>query len=80
MILYLQLIQVLQGRPKQNGRIFWGIIIYSGALFPLATLAIIGKIRIAEVIYINNRLYPSGPKAYYTAHLEMWPNVMTQVG
>jgi len=78
MILYLQLIQVLQGRPKQSGRIFWGIIIYSGALLPLATLAIIGKIKTAEVIYINNRLYAYGPNAYYTAHSGMWPNVMTQ--
>jgi len=79
MILYIQLIQVLRGRPKRSGCIFWGIVVYSSALFPLATLAVIGKIKFAEVVYVTNRLYTSGPKAYYIAHSEMWPNVMAQV-
>lgn len=79
MILYIQLIQVLRGRPKQSGRVFWGIIVYSSALFPLATLAVIGKITFAELIFVTNRLYTLGPAEYYMAHSEMWPNVMTQV-
>jgi len=79
MILYIQLIQVLRGRPKSSGCIFWCIVIYSSALFPLATLAVIGKIKFAEVVYVTNRLYTSGPKAYYIAHSEKWPNVMAQV-
>jgi len=80
LILYFQLIQVLRGRPKRSGRVFWGIIVYSSALFPLATLTIIGKIKNAELLYVTNRLYPPGPTAYYLAHLGMWPNVMSQVG
>lgn len=79
MILYAQLFQVLRGRPKRSGRVFWAIIVYSSALFPLATLAIIGKIKFAELIYVTNRLYTAGPTAYYIAHSGMWPNVMTQV-
>ena len=79
MILYIQLIQVLRGRPKRSGRVFWGIVIYSSALFPLATLAVIGKIIFAELIYVTNRLYAPGPTAYFIAHSGMWPNVMTQV-
>ena len=78
MILYIQFIQVLRRRPKRSGRIFWGIVAYSSALFPLATLAIIGKINFAELIFVSNRLYASGPAAYYTAHSGVWPNVMTQ--
>jgi len=78
MILYIQLIQVLRGRPKRSGRVFWGIIVYSGALFPLATLAVIGKVKFAEVIYVTNRHYAAGPMAYHAAHSGMWPNVMTQ--
>jgi len=77
--LYIQLIQVLRGRPKHCGCVFWGIIVYSSALFPLATLAVIGKIKFAELIYVTNRLYTSGPTAYYTAYSGMWPNVLTQV-
>jgi hypothetical protein len=79
LILYIQLIQVLRGRPKRSGRVFWGIIVYSSALFPLATLAVIGKIQFAELVYVTNRLYTSGPTAYYIAHSGMWPNVLTQV-
>lgn len=79
MTLYIQLIPVLRGRPEQSGRVFWGIIIYSSVLFSLATVAIIGKIKFAELIYVNNRLDPSGPAAYASAHSEMWPNVMSQV-
>ena len=78
MMLYIQLIQVLRGRPKR-GRVFWGIILYSSAMFLLATLAIIGRIRFAELIYDNNRFYMPGPKAYLLPHLGLWPNVMTQV-
>ena len=79
LVLYIQLIQVLRGRPKRCGRVFWGIIVYSSALFPLATLAVIGNIQFAELMYVTNRLYPSGPTAYYFAHSGLWPNVMTQV-
>jgi hypothetical protein len=78
MILYIQLIQVLRGRPKRGGRVFWGIVVYSSALFPLATVAIIGKIKFAELIYVTNRLDASGPLAYSTAHSETWSNVMSQ--
>jgi len=80
MTLYIQLIPVLRGRPERSGRVFWGIIIYSSALFPLATVAIIGKIKFAELIYVTNRLDASGPTAYASAHSEMWPNVLSQVG
>ena len=79
MILYIQLIQVLRRRPKRCGRVFWGIIVYSSALFPFATLAIIGKINFAELMYITNRLDPSGPSAYSIAHSGMWSNVMSQL-
>jgi len=79
MMLYIQLIPVLRGRPDQSGRVFWGIIIYSSALFPLATVAIIGKIRFAELIYVTNRLDSSSPAMYSITHSEMWPNVMSQV-
>jgi len=77
MMLYVQLIQVLRGRPKR-GRVFWGIVIYSSAVFLLASLAIIGKIRFAELMYVTNRLYTSGAKAYYIAHIGLWPNVVSQ--
>jgi len=79
MILYIQLIQILQGRPKRTGRIFWGIIIYSSALFPLVTVAIIGKIKFAELIYVTHRLDTSGPVAFYATHSGLWSNVMSQV-
>lgn len=79
MILYIQLTQVLRGRPKRCGRIFWGIILYSSAMLLLATLSIIGKITFAELTYITYRLYATGPRGYYFAHLGQWPNVMTQI-
>ena len=78
MILYIQLTQVLRGRPKRTGRVFWGLVIYSSALFPVVILAIIGKIKLAELMYVTNRLYTPSLVEYYTAHSGLWPNVMVQ--
>ncbi|KAF8816433.1 hypothetical protein BYT27DRAFT_7127882 [Phlegmacium glaucopus] len=76
MMLYVQLVQVLRGRPKRD-RIFWGIVVYSSVMFLLATMAIIGGIRLAELIYVTHQL--SIPDAQpQAARLSLWPNVMGQ--
>ncbi|KAF8154606.1 hypothetical protein B0H34DRAFT_660832 [Crassisporium funariophilum] len=76
-MIYIQLTEVLIRRPKR-GRVFWFIVCYSTALFPLSTVAFAGKIKFAEWMYVIHRDYPQGPKAYYADFAGLWPNVMSQ--
>ena len=77
-MLYVQLIQVLLRRPKR-GRNFWFIVSYATILFPLTTFAFAGKLKFAEVMYITNRHYPTGPMGFYIANSSMWSNMMSQI-
>ncbi|GLB41341.1 hypothetical protein LshimejAT787_0905560 [Lyophyllum shimeji] len=78
LMLYTQLTQVLLSRPKRGG-VYWGVVVYSTLLFCLATIAIGGLMKYAGVSFIDNRLYPPGPVAYYDTHLTNHIHVMSQV-
>jgi len=76
-MLFIQITQVLVRRPKR-GRLFWCIIFYSTAIFPLTTIAFIGKFRFSEGLYVLNKDWPGGSTAYFTKHSSQWPNVISQ--
>jgi len=77
-MLYIQVSQVLVRRP-QRGRAFWLIVFYSGALFPLTTIAFIGKVKFVQTMYINNLSGEDGARLYILHHSGEWANVMSQV-
>ena len=62
-MLYIQLAQVMLRKPKR-GRTFWGVVVYSSLLFPLATLALAGMFKFEEMLYIDNSNYPGGSRAF----------------
>lgn len=76
-MLYIQLTQVLLRKPKR-GRVFWGIVMYSSLLAPLATVAFVGKFKLAEVIYVVERSKPH-PKEIAMANAGNWFSVMSTV-
>ncbi|KAF8067458.1 hypothetical protein FPV67DRAFT_1763807 [Lyophyllum atratum] len=78
LMLYTQLTQVLLSRPKR-GRMYWAIVFYSSILFCLATLAVAGMLKYAELTFIDNREYPGGPLAYYSSHLSNHIHTMGQI-
>lgn len=75
-MLYCQLAESMWLRPKR-GRVFYGIAAFSAAIFILSTVSIGGQFRFAEMIYIENRTYQEGPKAWYQSNSDRWENVMT---
>ncbi|KAF8056577.1 hypothetical protein FPV67DRAFT_642566 [Lyophyllum atratum] len=78
LMLYTQLTQVLLSRPKR-GRMYWAIVFYSSILFCLATLAVAGMLKYAELTFVDNREYPGGPLAYYSSHLSNHIHTMGQI-
>lgn len=76
-MLFCQFIQAILLRPKR-GRVFYGIIAYSVPIFVLSTVAIGGIFRFSEMVYIDNRMFPDGAKAWYEDNSGRWENVMTQ--
>jgi hypothetical protein len=76
LMLYCQLCESMWLRPKR-GRVFYGIAAFSAAIFILSTVSIGGRFRFAEMIYIENRMYEDGPKAWYLSNSDRWENVMT---
>jgi len=82
-MLFLQLLRVLLTRPKR-GKVFWGICVYSGVLFTLASIAAGGKMKFAEYTYVSSRFEndtnPSDtPSQIAREHSSMMINVMSQV-
>ncbi|PPQ81464.1 hypothetical protein CVT26_011541 [Gymnopilus dilepis] len=77
-MLYIQVTQVLLRKPKR-GRLFWFVVFYSTALFPLATIAFVGKFRFMEKMYVDYGDFLGGAAAYQTAHSAEWSNVMSQI-
>jgi hypothetical protein len=86
-MLYIQLLRVLLTRPKR-GKVFWGISIYSGALFALSTIAAGGKIKFAEYVYVSSRFAESFdpnqsdtwiPSQVFKSNADMTMNVMSWV-
>jgi len=77
LMLYIQLIQVLLGKPKR-GRTFWAIVAFSSTLFPLATLAIAGVFRFDELLYIDHQNFPGGLVAFRRAYMSDASNLMSQ--
>lgn len=75
-MLCCQLAQVMSMRPKR-GRTFYGIIAFSIPIFTLATVAVGGRFRFAEKLYIENRSFEEGPQAWYVDNSNQWENVMT---
>jgi len=75
-MLYIQVTQVLMRRPKR-GRLFWFIVFYSTALFPLTTIAFIGKFRFMEKMYVD--LEASDAAKYIANNATEWSNVMSQI-
>lgn len=75
LMLYCQLSESMWLRPKR-GRVFYGIIAFAVTLFILSTVAIGGRFRFAEMIYIENRTYEFGPKVWYLSNSDRWENVM----
>jgi len=79
-MLYIQVTQVLVRRPKR-GRMFWLIVLYSTAIFPLATIAFIGKFKFVENMYVfHSDAGGVNAKQYFTAHSGEWSNVISQIG
>ncbi|KAG6819845.1 hypothetical protein H0H93_008048 [Arthromyces matolae] len=78
-MLYTQLTQVLLSRPKR-GNMYWSIVAYSTLLFCLATIAIGGGLKFAEIIFVENRTSPGGPMNYYNDNLTNNIHIMSQVG
>ncbi|KAF9449798.1 hypothetical protein P691DRAFT_666781 [Macrolepiota fuliginosa MF-IS2] len=80
LMLYIQLLRVLLTRPKR-GKVFWGITIYSGILFTLASIAAGGKIKFAEYVYVGSRLDGSTdlPSKISGDHASMTINVMSRI-
>lgn len=83
-MLYIQLLRVLLTRPKR-GKVFWGITIYSGLLFTMASIAAGGKIKYAEYVYIASQFDPivksEGllPSEIFKEHASKMVNVMSRV-
>ncbi|KAF6764742.1 hypothetical protein DFP72DRAFT_799055 [Ephemerocybe angulata] len=75
-MLFCQLFQAMALRPKR-GRTFYGLIAYSTPIFILATVAVGGRFRFSEKVYIENRTFPEGPTAWYASNSGQWENVMT---
>jgi len=75
-MLYIQVTQVLVRRPKR-GRLFWFIVFYSTALFPLATIAFIGKFKFAQGFYVLHGDWSA--KDYLTKNSAQWSNVMSEI-
>lgn len=48
-------------------------IVYTSALFVLATIYTAGNSQNAIVAYVNNRLYPGGPYQYYITFMAGQP-------
>jgi len=78
-MLYFQVTQVLLRRPKRD-RIFWCIIFYSTGLFPLTTIAFVGKFSFAQTMYMEFSGEPLAVKTYILANSRNWANVMSQIG
>ena len=77
-MLCIQVTQALLSRPKR-GRVFSGIVIYSSVLFLLSTIAIGGKVKFAEMVYVIHRDYSAGVEAYERENSGQWVNVMSQI-
>jgi len=77
-MLYIQVTQVLMRRPKR-GRLFWSIVFYSTALFPLTTIAFIGKFQFMEKMYVDPSLVAPNAAVYITENSAEWSNVMSQI-
>lgn len=77
-MLCIQVTQALLSRPKR-GRVFSGIVIYSSVLFLLSTIAVGGKIKLAEMVYVIHRDYSAGVEAYERENSGQWVNVMSQI-
>jgi hypothetical protein len=77
-MLYIQVIQVLVRRPKR-GRLFWFIVFYSTALFPLTTIAFIGKFIFVERMYVLHGDWSGGARAYLLANAGDWSNILSQI-
>ncbi|EDR11264.1 uncharacterized protein LACBIDRAFT_324894 [Laccaria bicolor S238N-H82] len=78
LMLCIQVTQALLSRPKR-GRVFFGIVIYSSILFLLTTIAVGGKAKFAEMVYVVHRDYPAGVEAYERENSGQWVNVMSQI-
>ena len=78
-MLYIQITQVLLRRPKR-GRIFWFIIVYSTTLFPIATLAFVGKFIFKESMYVNDPGFSGDARAYSIENAGAWSNITSQIG
>jgi len=77
-MLYIQVTQVLVRRPKR-GRLFWFIVFYSTALFPLTTIAFIGKFKFVEEMYVLHGDWAGGAREYLLANAGQWANVMSEI-
>lgn len=77
-MLYIQVTQVLVRRPKR-GRMFWLIVLYSTALFPLTTIAFVGKFKFVENMYVFHSDWLGGTKLYVLQNSGEWQNVMSQI-
>ncbi|KAF9561231.1 hypothetical protein CPC08DRAFT_817805 [Agrocybe pediades] len=77
-MLYIQVSQVLIRRPARDTA-FWLIVFYSGALFPLTTIAFIGKVKFVQTMYISNLSGQDSAKQYIASHMGEWANVMSQI-
>lgn len=84
-MVYIQVLKSLITRPKR-GRVFWGITIYSALLFLLATLAVGGKIKYAESVYVTfpmdgtiKSMEDYVPSRIFQRHASMTINVLGRV-
>ncbi|XP_006463551.1 hypothetical protein AGABI2DRAFT_194342 [Agaricus bisporus var. bisporus H97] len=84
-MVYIQVLRSLITRPKR-GRVFWGITIYSALLFLLATLAVGGKIKYAESVYVTfpmdgtiKSMEDYVPSRIFQRHASMTINVLGRV-
>ncbi|KAG5634045.1 hypothetical protein H0H81_003649 [Sphagnurus paluster] len=78
LMLSMQLMQVLLSRPKR-GKLYWAIVSYFSMLFVLATFAIGGKLKYAELTFVDFRDYPGGPVGFFNSHLNNHVYIMGQV-
>jgi nitrate reductase NapE component len=74
-MLYIQVTQVLVRRPRR-GRLFWFIVFYSTALFPLITIAFIGKFKFVEQFYVDQG---GSVGAYLKNNASQRSNVLSQI-
>lgn len=58
---------------------YWAIVAYSSLLFILATIAIGGLMKFAELAFADHSSDLGGPISFYNSHLSNRIHVMSQI-